>query len=174
MMKKGRVLIPILAAIVLVIAGIIMYSKPATQTQVPKTDDAVGKEPLSSLLCSPNTNESLEVQEINFIDYGSDALPHDEQQEELKIDDSQQIAELIDELSMIDWVPKAEGDWPKYSVLLPDYSIEIHTSTDTLTINLFDTQYVAVLANGEWQRYEISESDYNLLKQHCQINKGGV
>lgn len=92
----------------------------------------------------------------------------------IQITDGAKISEIVDTLLEIEWTPKTEGDWPKYSVERPDHSMEIQTLDRTVIINLFDTGFVAILIDEDWQRYEIPESYYETLKQYCQISEGGI
>lgn len=118
-----------------------------------------------------NGSESIDtshIQKIIMADYSRAAVRTEFDEEAIPITDEGQITEILDALSAIEWTPKTEGDWPKYSVNLPDYRMEIQTSDGTSQINLFDERYAAVLTGDDWQRYEISTSDYETLKQFYQ------
>ena len=92
---------------------------------------------------------------------------HEEDSKPSKITDGTEISELIETLLEIEWTPKTEGDWPKYSVNHPNHSIEIGTVNQTFLINLFDDRFVAVMTDENWKRYEISQADYENLEQSC-------
>lgn len=181
-MKKGRLFVLLFAVALLLVVCAVAYPKvsswvtPATSnSKPPLTEGDQGSSP-SPKYDGSELFDTSAIQDITLIDCHRDAdSGHSETNESaVQITDEVQIAEIIDTILAIEWSPKAEGDWPKYSVDRPDYSIEIHTFDCIVKINLFDQGFVAVLTDEHWQRYEISESYYETLKQYCQISEGGV
>lgn len=178
-MKKGWVLV-VLSAIVLLLAVYVVINPhgfswvaPATSNSIPPLveDDKKNSPPPKD-----NGTESLTLPAVQHITCRSGIGSGDPEIDEyvVQITDEAKISEIVDTLLEIEWVPKTEGDWPKYSVDRPDHSMEIQTSDHAVKINLFDTGFVAILTDEDWQRYEISESYYETLKQYCQIIEGGV
>lgn len=178
-MKKGWLFV-IFSAVILLLGVCIVVNSDVFPRAAPATSNSIPPLAKDDQETSPasqdNSAGALTSSAIQHITCRSGIDSGDPEIDEraIQITDEAKISEIIDTLLEIEWTPKTEGDWPKYSVERPDHSMEIQTSDRTVIINLFDTGFVAILTDEDWQRYEIPESYYEVLKQYCQISEGGI
>ena len=178
-MKKGRLFFILSAITLLLVVCVVVNSDvftqvaPTTSNSAPplaKDDQDTSSAPKDN---SIGASTSSTIQQITCHS-GIDSGDPETGEHTIKITDGAKISEIIDTLLAIEWTPKTEEEWPKFSVERPDHSMEIQASDRTVIINLFDTGFVAILTDEKWQRYEIPESNYGTLKQYCKISEGDL
>ena len=88
----------------------------------------------------------------------------------LEIVDPSIISQILQTIQSVHWDPKEEENWPKFGVDHPTFILAIQYGDRSVQMNLISEKYISVLADDQWQRYEVSTADYNKLAGYCTYN----